>query len=275
MASDIQAAIPSPTGNTRLFAHVGHPIAQVRAPQLVNKLFAERGIDAVMVAVDVTPTDLAATLDGLQRIANLDGILVTVPHKVAVCAHAQRLAPAVELSGAANALRRDTDGRWAAENFDGSGFVQGLRASDFDARGRHVVLVGAGGAGAAIAASLVLAGVQSLAVRDVDTQRAVDLVTRLNRYRAGAAVAASDADFGRADLVVQATPLGMAPEDPLPLPLDALASSALVADIVMRPARTRLLEAAAARGLATHEGRHMLDPQISMYADFFIGAHSA
>ncbi|WP_295373659.1 shikimate dehydrogenase [uncultured Pseudacidovorax sp.] len=271
MTDTPRISIPGPAGSTRLFVHVGHPIAQVQAPQRMNALFADQGVDAVMVALDVAPEDLGATLEGLQRIANLDGILVTVPHKFAACTHAGRHAPAVQLSGAANALRRAADGAWEAENFDGAGFVVGLRAAGRPPHGRHALLVGAGGAGVAIAASLVLEGVQSLSVHDLNGERARALVARLNGHRPGVARTATEADFGAADLVVQATPLGMAPDDPLPLPVEALAPHALVADIVMKPARTRLLEAAAARGLATHEGRHMLDPQIQMYADFFLG----
>ena len=115
--------LPSPSGTTRLFVHIGHPIAQVQAPRLMNRLLAERQVDAVMVAIDVPPDRLSATVAGLQNIANLDGILVTVPHKIAICGHAQSLSPAVTLAGAANALRRRPDGRWEADNFDGTGSV--------------------------------------------------------------------------------------------------------------------------------------------------------
>jgi len=263
--------LPSPSGTTRLFVHIGHPIAQVQAPRLMNRLLAERQVDAVMVAIDVPPDRLSATVAGLQNIANLDGILVTVPHKIAICGHAQSLSPAVTLAGAANALRRRPDGRWEADNFDGTGFVEGLRAAGHAVEGIDVVLVGAGGAGTAIAASLVLAGVARVVVRDVDTEAAQRLVDRLDRHRRGVAERWREGGAEQADLWINATSMGMKPDDPLPLSVDAIKPGAVVADIVMKPAETQLLRQAAARGLATHAGLHMLQPQIAMYADFFLG----
>ncbi len=267
--------IASPSGHTRLYAHIGDPIEQVQAPMLMNPLFRDAEMDAVMVAMQVGAADLAQVIQGLKRIANLDGILVTVPHKFAVCAHADRRSVTVELAGAANALRREADGTWFAENFDGLGFVAGLRAQGHEPRGMRVALAGAGGAGVAIAAALAEAGVSSLTVSDAVMDRACRLAERLNAWRAGVAVAgnwsasAADPVRGEADLLINATALGMGPGDPQPFEVRGLRPQAIVADIVMKPQRTRLLQAAAQAGLRTHEGRHMLEPQLPMYLDFF------
>ncbi|WP_369794594.1 shikimate dehydrogenase, partial [Kutzneria sp. 744] len=120
------------TGSTRLYAVVGDPVRQVRAPGMLNTFFARAGIDAVLVPVHVRPADLAATVLGLQLVQNLDGLLITVPHKVAVRDFADAVSPAVELSGSANAMRREPDGTWYAENFDGAGFLAGLLAFGHD-----------------------------------------------------------------------------------------------------------------------------------------------
>jgi shikimate dehydrogenase len=272
--------IASPSGSTRLYAHIGDPILQVQAPMLMNPLFRDAGMDAVMVAMQVGAADLAQVVQGLKRIGNLDGILVTVPHKFSVCGHADRCSVTVELAGAANALRREADGTWLAENFDGLGFVAGLRAQGHEPRGMRVALAGAGGAGVAIAAALVEAGVSRLAVADAVMDKACGLADRLNAWRAGVAVAgnwsasASDPVRGEADLLVNATALGMGPDDALPFEVRGLQPCAIVADIVMKPQQTRLLQAAAQAGLRTHEGMHMLAPQLPMYLDFF-GASAA
>ncbi len=115
-------AIPSPTGATRLYAVVGHPVEQVKAPGLMNRLFAERNVDAVLVPVKAEPSRLTTVIEGLKSIANLEGILVTVPHKFAVCEHVDRLSESAELAQSANILRRESDGSWSADNFDGQGF---------------------------------------------------------------------------------------------------------------------------------------------------------
>lgn len=263
--------IPSPTGTTRLIAMLGDPVAQVQAPMLMNQLFAAEGTDALMIAVQASADHVAAVIEGLQRIDNLSGLLLTVPHKFAVLAHADTRSVTVELAGSANALRRDGRGRWHAENFDGLGFVEGLRAQGRDPRGLKVALVGAGGAGVALAAALVQAGVARLGVTDSVLGKARDLVARLDAYRPGIAFVADGSAPTDVDLAINATPMGLRPEDPLPFDVARLPARAVVADIVMKPPMTRLLQAARDRGLATHAGLHMLTPQIAMYRDFFLG----
>lgn len=265
-------AAPTPvSGSTRLFVHLGHPITQVKAPGYMNRLFAARAVDAIMVAIEVAPSGLDAAVSGLKHMTNLDGILVTVPHKIAICRHALHCSDAVRLAGSANALRRHADGHWQADNFDGAGFVAGLHAAGHAVSGWPVALVGAGGAGTAIAAALVLSGIARLSVLDVREAAASELVARLNAYRPGVAAVGRPGDLEAARLVVNATALGMKPGDPLPVPVERLNRDAVVADIVMQPAETALLKAAAQRGLATHGGIHMLEPQIAMYERFFLG----
>ncbi|WP_328345821.1 shikimate dehydrogenase family protein [Micromonospora sp. NBC_00421] len=257
------------SGTTRLYVVLGDPVVQVRSPLLVNPLLARLGVDAVLVPVHARPEHLARILDGLRCVGNVDGIFVTVPHKAAVVALADRCSPMVRIAGSANALRRDDDGSWYAENFDGLGFVAGLVAAGHEPAGRRVALVGAGGAGSAIAAALLSAGVDRLAVCDPDTARLAGLRSRLDPHWPGRTVTSAGPDLDGVDLVVNATPLGLEPDDPLPMRPDLLPPGSVVADIIMHPRETRLLRAAAARGHTVHHGFHMLDGQLDSYRSFF------
>jgi shikimate dehydrogenase len=254
------------TGTTRLFAVIGDPVAQVQAPSMMNPLFARLGVDAVLVPVHAAPERLAAVVRGLQNTGNVDGLLVTVPHKRKILELADEVSPRAALGDGANAMRRTPAGRWQADNFDGEGFVRGLRAAGHEPRGSHVWLVGAGGAGSAIAVSLLSAGAE-VTVTDRDGHRVRALAERLSprfpgRLRSAAGPVA-------ADFAVNATPLGMRPGDPLPFDPALLPGGTVVVDIVMKPRRTALLRRAEEHGLAVHHGAAMLAHQLDLYVDFF------
>ncbi|MEU9143430.1 shikimate dehydrogenase [Streptomyces sp. NPDC048349] len=257
------------TGTTRLYAVLGDPIAQVQAPTLMHPIFASLGIDAVVVPVHARPENLEHVVRGLQRVENLDGMFITVPHKVAVRRLADRCGPTVDIVGSANVMRREADGSWLAENFDGSGFVAGLVGAGHDPRGRRAALVGGGGAGSAIAAALLAAGVDRLEVYDWDTGKLRALVARLEARWPGRVSALDEPRLRDVDLAVNATPLGMHAGDPFPFPLDSLPKRCVVADIVMKPRETRLLRQAAALGHPVHHGIHMLEGQLNSYRVFF------
>nr|AXL06685.1 shikimate dehydrogenase [uncultured bacterium] len=257
------------SGTTRLYVVLGDPVTQVQSPGLMNPLFAQLGIDAVLVPVHAKPADLERVVSGLQCAGNVDGIFVTVPHKAAVVGLADRCSPMVTIAGSANALRREADGGWYAENFDGLGFVAGLVNAGHDPKGGRVALVGAGGAGSAIAAALLVAGADRLSVCDPDTAKLNALHARLDARWPGRTVTSAEPNLESADLVVNATPLGLNADDPLPFRPELLPPGSVVADIVMRPRETRLLREAAALGHPVHYGIHMLGGQLDSYRDFF------
>ncbi|WP_411085298.1 shikimate dehydrogenase family protein [Streptomyces sp. 061-3] len=257
------------TGSTRLYAVLGDPVTQVQAPAMLNPVFAGLGLDAVLVPVHVEAADLAGVVTGLQRIGNLDGLLVTVPHKIEACAFADVLSPAVQAAGSTNAMRREPDGRWTAENFDGTGFVRGMAAAGHDLAGRRVTLVGAGGAGSAIAAAVLDAGAARLQVCDPDEEKLSDLLDRLAARGRGRVAVGPAPELERADVAVNATPLGLRADDPLPFDPASLPAGAVVADIIMQPRETPLLRAATAAGRPVHHGAHMLSHQLDLYREFF------
>ncbi|MCM3885475.1 ThiF family adenylyltransferase [Frankia sp. R82] len=261
--------MPVVSGTTRLYAVIGDPITQVRAPSLLNPLFARLAVDAVLVPMQARPEAFPTVLAGLAAAGNVDGVFVTIPHKVAACELATRRSTAVRISGSANVLRRAPGGGWEADNFDGAGFVRGLTRAGHPVHGARVALMGAGGAGSAIAVALLDAGCRHLAIHDPDQAKCADLVARLDPHWPGRVERAIEAALHDADLAVNATPLGLRPDDPLPFPPQALPAGCLVADIIMKPARTRLLDTADALGLGTHPGIHMLAEQVDLYREFF------
>lgn len=257
------------SGRTRLVAVLGDPVEQVRAPALLNPLLAAEGVDIVVVPVHVRPDDLETVVRGLQRTANLVGLLVTVPHKVDILRLADVRSEAAELAGSTNALRRLADGTWHADNFDGAGFCAGLAEAGHPPHGKRVVLVGAGGAGRAIAPALLAAGAAHVVVHDVDGTRTKEVVGRVDRRWPGRASTTTDPDLSAADLVVNATPLGLRPDDELPFDPARLRPGALVADIIMKPRETRLLRRAAELGHPVLPGEPMLRHQMDLYRGYF------
>ncbi|MFW6695347.1 shikimate dehydrogenase family protein [Streptomyces sp. MAR4 CNX-425] len=260
---------PPISGATRLYAVLGDPVAQVRAPALLNALFGRLGRDAVLVPVLATPDDFTDVVGGLKRVGNLDGMLFTVPHKAAAARLADRRSTVVTVAGGANAMRREPDGSWSAENFDGAGFVRGLAAAGHVLRGRRVTVSGAGGAGSSIAVALLDAGVGGLSLYDPDAERLAALLKRLDEHWPGRSVGTEAPELELADIVVNATPLGMRPDDPLPFDPARVPPGRVVADIVMKPRLTRLLKRSASLGLTVHPGIHMLDAQLDSYRHFF------
>lgn len=261
--------IPSPTGNTRFFAVVGDPVIQVKAPQLLNKVFAEEGVDAVMIAVHARPEQLATVIRGLQAMENFSGMLITIPHKFAAREFADKVSLAVQVSGSTNALRRNEQGVWEADNFDGAGFALGMQRKGYELAGKLVVMAGGGGAGSSIAAALLQAGIDRLYLQEPDTVKAQELLARLDQHWPGRCEVAQPQHLKLVDIAINATPLGLSDEDPLPIDLANLSAGALVADIIMQPVETRLLREAHAAGHPVQPGSYMLNEQLGCYKTFF------
>src|SRR5262245_7963665 len=219
------------TGTTRLYAIVGDPIGKVRSPETFTAGFARHGIDAIMIPVETAPDDLAQAVAGLKRIRNLDGLVFTFPHKGTAMTLVDTVNESGRLVGAINAARRDDAGRWVGDMFDGVGFVRGMRRNDQDPHGRHAALIGAGGAGRAFASSLALAGVTAISVYDLDEARAAKLAADLGHAYPSLALRVGPPRVGEIGLLVNATPIGMRSEDPLPWPVAGLRPGTVVGDV--------------------------------------------
>ncbi len=257
------------SGSTRLHFIVGDPIAQVKAPLGMSQAFAARGHHAVCVPAHVAPGALAQWFAGTAQAQNVDGIIATVPHKFASYALCASASPTAHFLQAANTLRRNPDGSWHGDMLDGLGMVAAMEAKGCALGGKRALLVGAGGAGSAIAHALVMAGVAHLGVCDADAARQASLVARLGSLGLCAVEPAGNAASGF-DLVVNASPLGMLPGDPLPVPAADLAAPQCVACAVTAPALTPLIAAARAAGCTTVTGADMFAQVRDLMLDFLL-----
>jgi shikimate dehydrogenase len=258
------------SGATRIILIVGDPIAQVKSPHGVTESLRARGADVIVVPAHVKSADLSALFALAECMPNVDGLIVTVPHKFEAPHLCPQVTPRARSIGAANVVRRGADGRWRADMCDGEGYVAGLRKAGCEPRGQSALLVGAGGAGSAIAHALVDAGVAALALHDADAARRDALAARLCAYGPVTPVIGS-ADPSGFDLVINATPMGMRADDPLPVMVSRLDGRTFVGDVVTLPPVPPLIEAARARGCATMTGAGMFDAVRECIIDFYLG----
>lgn len=258
------------TGRTDVLAILGDPLAQARAPGLVNASLAARGRDAVLVPLRVARGTLAPVVAGLRAVENFRGAVVTMPHKAAVAELLDDVSVEARQLGACNVLRREAGGRLAGAMLDGEGFTAALRRAGYDVRGKRVFLAGAGGAAAAIAFAMGKHGASTLTIHNRTAARADALATRVGAAHPGLAVRVGGPRPADCDLVVNATALGMRPDDPLPLDPAGLGPGTTAAEVVIRDEPTPFLAAAAARGCAVHHGLPMLAEQIELLVDFML-----
>jgi shikimate dehydrogenase len=272
-------ATPAPTlftglfpvnGATRLYGTIGDPIRQLRMTALMPQVFAAVDANAVWLPFKGGQPLLQLMLEGLRgKMHNLGGFTVTVPHKTAVLPILDRVSPRAQASGSVNMVKCDASGALVGDIGDGVGFVRGLAAMGHRVRGASVWLVGLGGIGGAIAAALCEAGVGRLLVSEIDDVRADTALARLAKFYPDVPVARIDTPPTGIHFAINATPLGLNPNDPLPFDPMILSSETLVVEVIMSPVETPLLQRARAHGRRIHHGRHTLDHQIPILLDWF------
>jgi shikimate dehydrogenase len=257
------------SGKTTLIPHIGYPTEAFKAPLIYNPWFDAHGIDAAVVPMGVKAEDYPIVLRSLFKLTNVRGALVTMPHKVTTVSLVDETTTTAKIAGSCNAILKRPDGGLLGDMFDGVGFVRGLRHKGFKFDAARCLVVGTGGVGSAIAASLAEAGVASIALFDLDEQSALRLSARLREHHPALDVRLRSNDPAGYDLVVNGTPLGMKPDDPLPIDAARLAPSTVVGEVVMKQEITPLLAAARARGCPTQIGTDMLFEMIPAYLEFF------
>jgi shikimate dehydrogenase len=256
-------------GTTGLIAHLGYPTHSFRAPMIYNPYFEKENIDAVVVPMGCKAEDYPAFLALVFRLSNIRGALITMPHKVTTVALLDEASPAVRIAGSCNAVRLGPDGRLQGDMFDGEGFVRGLSRKGVELEGRRALVVGSGGVGSAIAASLAAAGIGTLALFDLRAESAEALAGRLRQHYATLEVLTGSRDPDGFDIVVNATPMGMNEGDELPVDVSRMAPTSFVGEVVMKTEMTAFLRAARARGCAVQVGSDMLFEQIPAYLEYF------
>jgi shikimate dehydrogenase len=255
-------------GSTRLLAIVGNPIAHVRSPIIYNPRLLNAGQNAVLLPVHLPPTDFEQGMAGLMRISNLAGLVITAPFKERALRFADTVGNVGTQVGAINAMRRQRDGTWSGDMFDGAGLLAALKALRQSATARRVTLIGAGGAGSAIAMALAGAGAASLHVHDRIEDRALTLAERVSGFYPKCRTSSGAPSLDGCDLLINATPVGMAPNFAL-VPLQgSLRPDVTVIDIVPSPEVTQLLALAQATGCPTTNGQAMISGQADAVLTF-------
>ena len=256
-------------GNTELIAHIGFPTHAFKAPMIYNPWFEKAGVNAVVVPMGCRTPDYPAFLRALFKLSNIRGALITMPHKVPTTTLVDELLPTAAIAGACNAVRLGPAGQLQGAMFDGEGFVRGVLRKGLVLQGASALVVGSGGVGSAIAASLAAAGVARLALFDVQAAAAQGLAERLVRHYPALQVLVGSPDPHGFDLVVNASPLGMNDGDAMPMDVSRIAPGTFVGEVVMKTEVTAFLRAAQARGCPVQVGSDMLFEQIPAYLEFF------
>ncbi|KAF0226349.1 MAG: putative shikimate [Beijerinckiaceae bacterium] len=257
------------TGRTSLIAHIGFPTESFKAPMIYNPYFEQQGIDTIVVPMGCTTDAFPAFLPALFSLTNMRGALITMPHKVSVMALLDDISIAGRIAGACNAVKRRADGALVGDMFDGAGFVRGLARKGCIFDGRRALVVGSGGVGSAIAASLAATGLAEIALFDVNTAASEALATRLKVHHPTLRVGIGRNDPDGFDIIVNATPLGMKAGDPMPMDVTRISPRAFVGEVVMKQETTAFLDAAIRRGCTVQVGIDMLFEMIPAYLEFF------
>lgn len=251
---------------TTVAAVIGSPVRHSLSPAILNAAFDAMALDWAFVAFDVAEGDARGALDAMSTLG-LGGLSVTMPHKTAVAGALDRLSVDAARLQAVNCVARDSAGL-VGHNTDGGGLLDALVAdAGFVPSGARCCVVGAGGAGRAVVAALAAAGAAEVAVVNRDHGRAVaaaELAGPVGRVATGDAVAA-------AELVVNATSVGMTQNPGLPVDPSLLHEGQLVVDLVYEPAVTALLHAAEARGARPVGGLGMLVHQAARAVELWTG----
>ena len=235
---------------------------------MVNELLEAHGeASHVLVPMQVQASDLGAFMRSLRHLTNFDGAVVTMPHKTAMYRLVDMRTAAAEIAGAVNVIRRRPDGRFEGALFDGEGFVAGLRTAGHEVAGKDCLVMGAGGAASAVAAALLAQGCGRLHLANRTLSSRVALAERLRRAFPASWIVEGE-PTGDFDIAVNATSLGMKESDPLPCSVETIDRATLVAECVLAPERTRLLEVAEARGKRVHGGVAMLRAQMGLMLSY-------
>jgi shikimate dehydrogenase len=257
------------SGRTKLIAHLGYPTESFKAPMIYNPYFEKYNIDAIVVPMGCKAEDYGAFLKLVFRLSNIHGALVTMPHKVTTVPLLDEVMTTAKVAGSCNAIRLGPGGILVGDMFDGEGFVRGVLRKGQVLAGARALVVGSGGVGSAIVASLAKAGVAELALFDAHVPTMNSLAERLRAYYPALKIQVGSKDPAGFDVIVNATPLGMKESDSLPMDVARISPSTFVGEVVMKQEITPFLAAARARGCQIQIGTDMLFEQIPAYLEFF------
>jgi len=248
---------------------MGYPTYTFKSPLIYNPWFERNGVDAVVVPMGIKPEDYPVFFRSVFTLTNIRGALVTMPHKVTTMELVDELSPTAEIAGATNGVLLREDGSLFADQFDGAGFVRGVLRKGFEPSGKRALVVGNGGVGSPIAASLAGIGLAGIGLFDPNAAASEALAQRIGKHYPTVEVAMGSKDPEGYDLIVNATPIGMKDGDPLPVDIDRIAPGSYVGDVVLKAEITPFLQAAKDKDCIIQVGSDMLFEMIPACLEFF------
>ena len=265
------------TGQTKILGIFGYPIAHTLSPAMHNAAFDAVGLPYRYVPFEVHPDRLEGAVKGIIPLGIL-GVNVTIPHKEAIFPFLDHVSEEAKTVGAVNTVEVAA-GRLIGHNTDGRGFLESLRERNVDLSGKRVILLGAGGAARAVAATLAQQPIAEMVIAARTESRGRGLADRLAAISPRLKVSLWGNDWGsnlpahsdRPTLLINTTPLGMRQEDPAPFPIDLIDPGWSVADLIYRPAETPLLAAAKRAGAQAIPGLGMLLHQGALAFEIWTG----
>ncbi|NBS01008.1 MAG: shikimate dehydrogenase [Rhizobiales bacterium] len=260
---------PIVNGATRLLFIVGDPIAQVRSPLVYNPKIEAHGKNCILVPLLVPQQDFEQTIPAIMRLGNLEGLIITFPFKERIMPFIRHISPDATLIGAVNAVKLNAHGEWCGDIFDGIGMIRAVQALGQTVNGRKALLYGAGGAGKAIAAALLSNGADTLTIIDHDHAKAAAIAAVLKQHYPNASIGCDNRNVQDHDLLINATPVGMGPNDSHVEWTGTLHAGITVVDIVPYPIETPLLALAKQLGCPNTNGQAMIQGQSDAVLDYF------
>jgi shikimate dehydrogenase len=251
------------TSSTKITGIMGYPIKHTLSPIMHNRAFSLLNLNYLYAVFPVAPKDLAQAVMALPAL-KIKGVNVTIPFKQDVLKYLDEITPCARRIGAVNTIVNE-NGKLIGYNTDGEGFINSLKEVNFETAGKKILLLGAGGACRAVALSLAWAGAKKIIVATRNATKAEKMIkeTGLEQEVQTECFFLSSLPsekIAEADLIVNTTPLGMAPfEDKMPdIPLEGLHSAQYVCDLIYNPLKTVLLRKARLKGCKTVNGIGML-----------------
>ncbi len=255
-------------GATRLYFVVGDPIDQVKSPEGVSKALQQKNLNAICIPAHVDSKNLCSFYKMCRIIENIDGIIVTVPHKIQSAAFCDRLSERSKFLGSVNVIVVTKDG-FEGDMLDGIGYVSALKEKGCVIKGKRVLLCGLGGAGGAIAHALALSGVGELAIFDNDEKRQDTMIERLNALD-HARITKGSRNLSEFDIAINATPTGMKTTDPLPFDIETFPEGLWACDVITKPIETAWITTARKLGSNVVTGMDMFNKVRDLMIDFLI-----
>ncbi len=252
------------SGNTRLVGLFGYPVRHTASPAFHNAAFESLGMDWVYLPFEVIPDQLFSAIEGIKALGFV-GVNCTIPHKQAVMDFLDEISQEAEAIGAVNTIHIVNE-KLKGYNTDGIGFMQSLCEIDPSGiKGKKLFIMGAGGAGRAVAIQSATEGAAKISLCDKDEERAETLTEHIRsrvNFKSVEFIPSERSKISRevkdAEVFVDATPLGMKEDDPISIDVEWLEPATLVVDLVYNPPKTPLLKAAEGRGCRTLNGLGML-----------------